>query len=92
MLIAEAVAWLRFNGHHVKRLAGLGDKLAQRCEDAYRKLHANQLDPALQNEFIVIMNELVRRDLTTTERAILEERFGHKLKEEEHGPRVFTLQ
>lgn len=92
MLIAEAVAWLRFNGHHVRRLAGLGDKLSKQCEEAYRKLHANPFDAAAQVEFITIMNDLVRRDLTETERVILEQRFGHKINEEEHGPRVFTVQ
>lgn len=88
MIMSEAIAWLRYNGHHVARLANLGDKLAARVELAYRLLYGDQLNPTKQTEFLVVIHELIRRELTITERAVLENRYGYKLVEKEHGPRV----
>lgn len=79
MTFQETLAWQTGQWDKINRLADLGDALARRLVFAYHLLYANQLDPYLQSEWLKIADDYCRRDLTIVTRAILADKFGHKI-------------
>ena len=79
MTFNETMGWQRVNAHHIKRLAALGDKLANRLIMAYEALYADRINPDKQSEWMKICDDYCRRDLTMTTRRLLQDRFGHKI-------------
>lgn len=82
MTFNETLEWQRVQSDRIKRLAKFGDKLAKRLIDAYRILYADRLNPLKQQEWLKICDDYCRRDLTITTRALLAERFGHKIPQQ----------
>ncbi len=79
MTFQEALSWQQTQWDKINQLADRGDTLARRLVVAYHDLHANQLDPYLQSEWMKIADDYCRRDLTIATRRILQDRFGHKV-------------
>jgi hypothetical protein len=82
MTFNETMEWQRIQSDKIKRLAKFGDKLAKRLIDSYRILYADRLNPLKQQEWMKICDDYCRRDLTITTRALLGERFGHKIPQQ----------
>ncbi len=82
MTFKEALEWQHLNAQEVVRLALLGDPLARRLTAAYRALYGDKFNPIKQDEWMAVVDDFIRRDLTLTERAVLQERFGHKIEPE----------
>jgi hypothetical protein len=78
MTFQDTLAWQRTQASHINRLANLGDRLAMKLITAYRELHADQLNPVKQNEWMKIADDYCRRDLTIVTRKLLQDRLGHK--------------
>ncbi len=79
MTLQEALEYQRTQSHHIKRLADLGDRLAMKLITAYRELYSDQLNPIKQNEWMKIIDDYCRRDLTIVTRTLLQDRLGHKV-------------
>lgn len=79
MTFHETLAWQGTQWDKINRLADQGDTLARKLVVAYHNLHAHQLDPKLQTEWMLIADDYCRRDLTIVTRVILADRFGHKV-------------
>lgn len=72
-------AYLRVHAQQIRRIGDMGDKDAILFEAAYRAWWGSPLDPRLQLELIHVWEQFVVRDLTETERVILQNRFGYKV-------------
>lgn len=83
MTLQECLEWQRLNCLHIDRLAKNGDREAKKLIFTYQTLYDHRTDVKLQNEFIRCCEEFIRRDLTVTERADLQNKFGHKLADSE---------
>lgn len=71
--------YLRDHARQIRRISDLGDKDATLFEAAYRDWWASPLNPRLQLELIHVWEQFVTRDLTETERVILQNRYGYKV-------------
>lgn len=78
MTFNETMQWQAVNAPHIKRLSKFGDQLATRLITAYRVLYLDKLNPFKQQEWMLICDDYCRRDLMSTTRTILQDRFGHK--------------
>lgn len=67
------------NVDHINHLAKQGDAEAIIVQLNYRNFYRNKLNVHAQNEFVVSVQEFMKRDLTIATREILQNRFGHKL-------------
>lgn len=81
MTLQDCLEWQRCNAHHIDQLAARGDKEAKKLIFTYRTLYDHKLNVHLQDEFIHVCEEFIRRDLTLTERVELQNKFGHKVIE-----------
>lgn len=81
MTLQDCLEWQRCNAHHIDHLAKNGDREAKKLIFTYRALYDHRTDVKLQNEFIHVVEEFIKRDLTITEREVLANRFGHKVIE-----------
>jgi len=79
MTFGETMEWQRAQSAKINRLAKLGDALARRLIEAYRALYDDRLNPAKQADWMAVADDYCRRDLTLATRAILQDRFGHKI-------------
>lgn len=79
MTFQETMEWQRTQAGKIRRLAKLGDKLAQRLVAAYFALYDDKLNPEKQTEWMAVCDDYCRRDLTIVTRVLLQDRFGHKL-------------
>lgn len=73
-----SLEWQRENSQHINNLVKQNDPLAIRLVTAYRALYAHPLDPYLESEWLKVCDDYVRRELTSTTRVILQDRFGFK--------------
>lgn len=88
MTFQEAYTWMKWNHPAIMRLADMNDPLAKRVISCYRAWWNDQTNVQLQNEYLVVTHEMALRDLTQTERAELEQRYGHKLGEAPSGAKI----
>lgn len=79
MSLDEAMLYLRYQGEAIGKLVKLGDAEARGVYDAYVALYGDRTNIEKQNELLVRVEAYIKRDLTLTERAELQHRFGHKV-------------
>lgn len=83
---------LRTIAPEIGRLQGLGDQLAISVMAYYTVAYANPRDVKANRNLRAAIEDYMNRDMRTTERVQLGDRFGHRLPEPEKEPstRVFV--
>lgn len=81
MTLLDVRDWLRWNAPSIQRLVKLGEREAKRVEFVYRAWYRDPENPALQEELLTVVKAFMVRDMTVTERAELERKFGYKVPE-----------
>jgi hypothetical protein len=96
LTFSEAMTSIHMRGGEVAELAAKGDALALKVMSYYRRawddFHAvNQdeakIDPALKQSLISSVTEYLHRDLTLSDLADLQSKFGHRVPGQRPDPK-----